>query len=115
MVIIDGNGTVIVDKNASVFTGLVQLLDDRILFLMIRDAKGKESIEILREYFLGKSKPRVISTYTELTSLKLVNEESVTDYIIRAEKISIFFQNAGEVISDSLLVAMIMKGLFSVL
>ena len=53
--------------------------------------------------------------YMELSSLKLVNEESMTDYIIRAEKISIFFQNAGEVISDSLLVAMIMKGLFSVL
>ena len=39
--IIDGNGTVSVDKNALVFAELVQLQGDRSLFSIIRDAKGK--------------------------------------------------------------------------
>ena len=37
--------------------------------------------------------------------------ENVTDYLIRAEKAATSLKNAGEVISDSLLVAMVIKGL----
>ena len=102
-----------VNKNAEVFAELVQFLDDRSLSLIIRDAKdkGREAIAILREHYLGKSKPRVISLYTELTSLRMGSEESVTDYVIRAEKTSTSLKSAGEVISDGLLVAMVLKGL----
>ena len=40
---------------------------------MMRDAKddGRKAIEILREHYAGKGKPRVIALYTELTSLKM--------------------------------------------
>ena len=60
------------DKNANVFAELVQRLDDKSLALIIREAKdnGKKALEILREHYLGKSRPRIISLYTELTSLK---------------------------------------------
>ena len=35
---------------------------------MMRDAKddGRKAIEILREHYVGKGKPRVIALYTEL-------------------------------------------------
>ena len=38
----------------------------------MKDAKdqGKEAVEILREHHLGKSKPRIVSLYGELASLK---------------------------------------------
>ena len=56
----------------------------------MKDAKdqGKEAVEILREHHLGKSKPRIVSLYGELASLKMAATECVTDYIIRAENYS---------------------------
>ena len=101
------------DKNAQVYAELVQLLDNTSLSLIIRDAKdkGKEALQILRDHYLGTSKPRIISLYTELTSLKMTGDEKVTEYMIRAETAASSLKAAGETISDSLLVAMILKGL----
>ena len=42
-------------------------------------------MDILRNYYLGASKPRVISLYKKLTALKSNSEEELIDYIIRAE------------------------------
>ena len=74
------------DKNADVFAELVQCLDDRSLTLIARDAKddGKKAIKILREHYLGKSKPRIISLYTELATLKLNEEVIVTVFFIKS-------------------------------
>ena len=101
------------DKNAQVYAELIQLLDNTSLSLIIRDAKdkGKEALQILRDHYLGTSKPRIISLYTELTSLKITGDEKVTEYMIRAETAASSLKAAGETISDSLLVAMILKGL----
>ena len=65
----------------------------------------------MREHYLSKGKPRIISLYTELTSLMKLADESVTDYMIRAETAAVSWKTSGEVISDSLLIAMILKGL----
>ena len=100
-------------KNADAFAELIQYLDDRSLSLVIRDAAndGRKALGILREHYLSKGKPRVISLYTELTSLKKLADESVTDYMLRAETAATSLKSAGETISDSLLIAMIIKGL----
>ena len=102
-----------VERNACIFAELVQVLDDKSLSLIIRDAKddGKKSINILREHYLGRSKPRIISLYGELASLKMCPTETTTDYVIRAETAATSLKTAGEVISDSLLMAMCLKGL----
>ena len=101
------------EDNALVFSELTLCLDDKSLSLIIYDAKdnGKEAINILRAHYIGTSKPRIIALYTELTSLKMASSEAVIDYIIRAEKAATSLKNAGEVISDSLLIAMVLKGL----
>jgi len=74
-------------KNEKAFAELVQFLDDRSLSLIMQDAAndGKRALEILREHYAGKGKPRIISLYTELTSLVKKASESVTDYAVRAE------------------------------
>ena len=75
------------DKNAEVFALMTQMLDDRSLTLIIRDARnnGRLAMKILREHYVGSSKPRIISLYTELTSLKMSEHENVTDYMLRGE------------------------------
>ena len=100
-------------RNADVFAELVQVLDDKSLQLIMRDARddGRKALSILREHYCGKSKPRILTLYTELTSLRLLSGESVTDYMLRAESTVTSLKSAGEVISDSLLIAMILKGL----
>ena len=102
-------------KNMDAFAVLIQFLDDRSLSLVIRDAAndGRKALGILREHYLSKGKPRVISLYTELTSLKKSADEDITDYMLRAETSATSLKSAGEQVSDSLLIAMIIKGLFS--
>ena len=101
------------EKNAKVFALLVQFLDDTSLSLIIRDCKdkGKEALDVLKEHYIGCSKPRVISLYCELTSLKKAVDEDVTSYVLRAETAAARLKQTGEQISDALLVAMAMKGL----
>ena len=100
------------EKNSRVFAELVQRLDDKSLSLIIREARddGRKAVDILRGHYLGKSHPRIISLYTELTSLRK-EEETVTSYIIRIEKTVSSLQKAGEELSEGLLVAMALKGL----
>ena len=101
------------DKNADIYAELIQLLDDRSLALIMRDAKdnGKKTLEILREHYMGQGKPKIIALYTELTTLNKGTDESTTDYLIRAEAAAAALKNSGETVGDSLLIAMILKGL----
>ena len=101
------------DDNANAFAELIQFIDDRSLSLVIREAKnnGRKSLGILREHYMSKSKNRVIALYTELTSMKLQDGQEITDYIIKAEAASTALTEMGENVSDTLLTAMVLKGL----
>ena len=101
------------EENAEVFAELIQCLDDRSINLVIRDARddGRKALDILSKHYRPKGKARVITLYTELTSLRKEQSESVTDYLVKAETITAALREADEVISDSLLIAMILKGL----
>lgn len=100
-------------KNGEAYAELVQCLDDKSLSLVMRDARnnGRKALEILREHYAGKDKPRVVSLYCELSSLQMTSKETVTDYIIRAETIFTSLRRADENISDGLQIAMVVKGL----
>ena len=100
-------------KNELAFAELIQFLDDKSLSLVMRDARDddRKALQILRAHYAGSGKPRIISLYTELTSLVKQSHESVTDYIIRAETAAAALNSVDETVSDSLLIAMVLKGL----
>ena len=83
------------------------------LSLVIRDAQdnGRKALTILREHYLSKGKAKDISLYTELTFLRRLESESITDYMIKTENISNALKEAGKVISDGLLITITLKGL----
>ena len=101
------------EKNETCFAELIQYLDNRSLGLIMRDGKddGRRSLKILCEHYAGSGKPHIIALYTILTSLQKSTNESVTDYMIRAEGAASSLKSAGEVISDSLRISMVLKGL----
>lgn len=100
-------------KNADCYAELVRLIDDKSLSLIRHEAAddGRKALKILKEHYSGKSKPRIINMYTSLTQLRMADNESVTDYLIRAENIITALRDAGEAMSDGLTIAMILRGL----
>ena len=65
---------------------------------------GREALRILRDHYAGKAKPRIISLYTKLASLKKEQNEGVTDYIIRTEATLTALRNAGETLHNGLII-----------
>ena len=95
------------------FAQLVQFLDDRSLALVMRDAidDGRKAMKILRQHYAGAGQPRIISLWNALSSLQKQQSEDLTGYILRAETAATAIKNAGEHVSDTLLIAMVMNGL----
>ena len=101
------------EKKEQSYAELVNLLDERSLYLIKNEARddGRRALEILREHYAGHSEQRVMALYSTLTALHMFNNEDVTGYIIRAEKAATALRATGELVSDRLLNAMVMKGL----
>ena len=109
----DSNTIHSMDAKEEAFSELIQLLDERSISLIMRDARDDErkALKILRNHYAGAGPQRIISMWNTLTSLKKQSSEQLTDYIIKAETAATCIKNTGEHVSDSLLIAMVMKGL----
>ena len=100
-------------KTLEFFALMVQLLDNKSLSLLIRDSRsdGRLAMKIMKYHDVGDSKYRLIGLYTELMSIKMLTDERVTNYKIRAEKAISSLITVSENITDSLLIVMNLKSL----
>ena len=58
--------------------------------------------------YAGTRKFRVISLYTELTPLIKSSHQTVSDHVLRAKTAMAALKNAGEQVTDSLFIAMVL-------
>ena len=107
----NGEGKHFVDNNRRAYTELVKFLDERFLQLVIHDTDNKcrAAFWILKEHYASTEKPRILSLYKELTTLKMTTEGDATDYLICVELAATGLRKAGEVITDNLVIAMMLK------
>ena len=75
-----------VQHNHSAYAELAQVLDERSLQLIMTDVPqdGRGALALLRKHYQSTEKPRVLSLYEELTTLRMRDTEDVTDYLIPA-------------------------------
>ena len=75
------------DMNSKVYDLLIPLLNDESIRLVKNDASddGKKAFEILRNHYRGSGRARILSLFSELCTIRKGNEESVTEYMLRAE------------------------------
>ena len=111
-VVLSTDDTIDADKNEKVFSEMVQVLDEKSLCLIMNDAAddGRAALKILRSHYKGSGKPRVLTLYTNLCNLQM-GTMSLTEYVSKAERLSTNLKSCKETVSDSMLIAMVMRGL----
>lgn len=67
--------------------------------------------KLLKEHYSGRSKPRIMSLYATLSRFCMGDNKMVTDCLIRGEDAISALKDAGEVMSEGLGTAMILKAL----
>ena len=99
--------------NRRAYAELTQVLDEKSLELIMTDRKndGRAALKVLRSHNVSTEKPKILTLYKELTTLTMTDNEHIIDYLIRADRAATGLKASGEIISENLLNAMILKGL----
>ena len=82
-----------------------------VLFLRPYKGKGSRAWEILCKRFKSAERPRLQQLISDLTSIRMKANESVVDYITRAEKLQYNLDGVYECLSEKMFVSIILKGL----
>ena len=95
-----------------VWCELVQCLDKAsINFIHLHKPDGVEAWKAIVGKHRSNERPRIQTLLTQLAGLKMAPGEKVTDYLSRAEGIQLDLQEAGEMTSNAMFSAMVLKGL----
>ena len=108
-----GTATSTEEEAYNIWAELVQCLDKRSVMMLKSECKGKgpQAWKVLNAHFSSTETPRLMNLLERFTSLSLKSGEQMVDYLIRAEELSQSIEQAGEKVSESLLISIVLKGL----
>ena len=100
------------EKQFEIWCELVQCLDRKSLSL-VKTAKpsGTQAWKLLQDCFKSRQRPRIHQLLNKLTNLKMYSQESMRDYLMRAEELQLNLTDVGENVSDQMLCSVVLKGL----
>ena len=81
------------------------------MFLKPYKGKGSKAWEILCKSFKSAERPRLQQFISDLTSIRMKTNESVVDFITRAEELQYNLDEVDEGLSEKMFVSIILKGL----
>ena len=107
----DENGTA--EQKYDIWAYLIQCLDKRSVMMLKSQCKGDgpAAWKALAAHFSSTETPRVMTLLERFTSLVLKPDEEMVDYLIRAEELSTSLEQAGEKVSENLVISVVLKGL----
>ena len=100
------------DKKYKIWCELVQCLDKKSL-LFVRSSKGDgpAAWKALCDRFKSFERPRLQQLIEKLTSLRKDQNETIVDYITRAEDLQYNLSQVDEALSEQMFISILLKGL----
>ena len=101
------------ENNKTAYSYLITKLPPQAIDLISERAKNncREALRILNKHYKGESRFCILKLMNNLTSIQMGNVETVSEYVIRAEKYRTRLQGCGESISNTLLIHFLIQGL----
>ena len=65
----------------------------------------------MQDCFKSREGPRIHQLLNKLTNIRLNSQESMRDYLMRAEKLQLNLTDVGENVSEQMLCSVVLKGL----
>jgi len=100
------------ERQQLVWCELIMCLDRKSV-LMLRSYKGdgKAAWKALCDRFKSLERPRIQKLLTKLLNLKMEANESVIDYLLRAEELQLNSSEAKEAVTEEMLISAVLRGL----
>ena len=95
-----------------VWCEIIQSLDNcSAIFLRPYKEDGPKAWAVMCDRYKNCERPRLQQLIEKLTNLKMIANESVIDYITRAEELQCNLREVDEQVSEPMLISIILKGL----
>ena len=110
--VLNGTITGTADQKEELWYELVQCLDKKsIMLIRSKKGDGAETWKVLKSRFKSSERPRIQNLFTNLINISMGQNETVVDYLSRAEDYQLNLSENNESISDEMFKSIILKGL----
>ena len=109
---IDKGREIFKEKQMQIWYELVSALDKQsVLYLRPYKGDGAQAWDVLTKRFRSFERPRLQKLVSELTSLVKRDDESLIEYITRAEELQFNLNQVNEGLSEKMFTSILLKGL----
>ena len=91
----------------------MQVLDRESIRLIRNECRheGRKSLKVLRNFYCGTGRSKVLSLFTEIGNLRKSECESITNFILRAEEVLQSLKACNHPVDEMISIAFVVNGL----